>query len=582
MLALVLVAVVGIALLVAAMRESQPDIASNSVLVLEVSGSLPDNVNEDPLVSRLFGGQSQSLGGLIWQLKKAKADKRVAAVLLDIKMVGVGWAKADELRDAIADFRASGKPVYAFMEYGMDGEYYIATAADRVYVAPAGDLGINGIAAEVMFFRGSLDKLGVEPNFYQIGRFKNAPDQFTRKEMSEDHRMVLNSLLDELFNRYVANVAAARKKSEADVRALIDNAPLGAREALEAGLVDGTLYRDEVERELKTRLGYKEDEKLRTVRGSVYRRVSPESLGLNEGERIAVVYASGPIGSGRSTDGTFGEEMVGSETVIKALRDAAEDKSVKAIVLRVDSPGGTNYASDVIWHAVEEAKKQKPVVVSMADVAASGGYYISAGANKIVVQPSTVTGSIGVFAGKMNLRGFYDWIGVSADYVTRGKNAAMFRSTENFTPEERAKFEAMINSSYWDEFVPKVAKGRGRDVEYVHSIAQGRVWSGRQAKENGLADEFGGLDRAVEIAKQLANIPADKGVRRVTYPAPRSFFEEIFGGEEGASVKVRRERQAALEALPEEVRRTLRYASVFDRMKHGEVMFMLPYDLRLR
>ena len=581
-LVLVLAGIVGVALLVAALRESQPDIADNSVLVLEVSGSLPDYANDDPLMSRFFGAPSQSLDGLVWQFKKAKADKRIGAVLLDIKIVDTGWAKADELRDAVADFRTSGKPVYAFLEYGLDGDYYIASACDRVYVAPAGDLLINGLAAEVMFFRGSLDKLGVEPQFYQIGKYKNAPDQFTRKEMTEAHREVVNALLDEFYGRYVANVAAARRKSEDDVRALIDRAPLSAREALEGGLVDGALYRDEVEKELRQRLGYKGDTKLRTVKGTTYRRVSPESLKLNEGERVAVVFAAGPIGSGRSDDGTFGDATIGSDTMVKALKDAAEDKSVKAIVLRVDSPGGTNYASDIIWRAVEEAKRKKPVVVSMSDVAASGGYYISAGAHKIVVQPSTITGSIGIFAGKMNIKGFYDWIGVSSEYVLRGKNAGMFRETENFTEEEFAKFRSMLESAYWEEFLPKVAEGRKRDVGYVNSVGQGRVWTGRQAKENGLADEFGGLDRAVELAKQLANIPADKGVRRVVYPARRPFLQELFGDETSASIQVRRERHAALQALPEEMRRALRYASVFERMKHGELMMMMPFELRIR
>ncbi|HEV2761747.1 MAG TPA: signal peptide peptidase SppA [Pyrinomonadaceae bacterium] len=581
-LALVLAAIAGIALLIAALRESQPAVADNSVLVLEVSGALPDHANEDPMLSRFFGAPSQSLEGLVWQLKKAKADKRVAAVLLDIKLVDTGWAKADELRDAIADFRNSNKPIYAFMEYGLDADYYIASACERVYVAPAGDLLINGLAAEVMFFRGSLDKLGVEPQFYQIGKYKNAPDQFTRKEMTKEHEEVVNSLLDQFFGRYVANVAAARRKSEEDVRALIDRAPLSAREAQEAGLIDGALYREDVDKELRSRLGYKGDDKLRTVKGSAYRRVTPESLKLNEGERVAVVFAAGPIGSGRSDDGTFGSPTIGSDTLSKALRDAAEDKSVKAIVLRVDSPGGTNYGSDIIWRAVEEAKRKKPVVVSMSDVAASGGYYISAGAHKIVVQPSTITGSIGIFAGKMNVKGFYDWIGVTNQYVLRGRNAGMFRETENFTEEEFAKFKSMIDSAYWDEFLPKVAEGRKRDVEYVNSVAQGRVWTGQQARENGLADEFGGLDRAVEIAKQLANIPADKGVRRVVYPAPRPFFQELFGGDDEASIKVRAERHAALQTLPEHVRRVARYASVFDRMKHGEMMMMLPYELRIR
>ncbi|HEV7857129.1 MAG TPA: S49 family peptidase, partial [Pyrinomonadaceae bacterium] len=249
--------------------------------------------------------------------------------------------------------------------------------------------------------------------------------------------------------------------------------------------------------------------------------------------------------------------------------------------LRVDSPGGSALASDVIWHAIENAKPKKPVVVSMSDLAASGGYYISCGANKIIAEPSTFTGSIGIFAGKPVIKGFYDWLGISNEYVLKGKNAGMFRETEPFSPDERKKFEEMIRSIYYDSFIPKVAKGRNKDAEYVDSIAQGRVWTGAQGKENGLVDEFGGLDRAVEVAKGLAHIPADKGTKRVIFPYPRTFFEGLFGGGDETSVQAEQQR-AALAALPEDVRRTLRYAAMLDHMKRGEAMTMMPFELRIK
>ncbi|HEX5707477.1 MAG TPA: signal peptide peptidase SppA [Pyrinomonadaceae bacterium] len=581
LLALVVIVFLCIALIISSLREQEPAVADHSVLVLKIGGALPDYATEDPL-ARAFGAQSNSLTSLLTQLKKAKADKRIDAVLLDIDFVGAGWAKADEIRDAVADFRTSGKPVYAYMEYGADKELYIASAADRVYVAPIGDLFINGLAAQAMFFRGSLDKLGVYPDFYQIGKYKNAPDSYTRKEMSEPHREVVNAVLDDHFNRYVTNLASARKKSPEDIIALINRAPIRSRDAESAGLIDGALYREQVETELKKRLGYKDDEKLKTVTGTAYRRVSQESLGLNEGERVAVIYASGIINSGQSDDGSFGgEQMAGSDTLVKAINDARDDKSVKAIVLRVDSPGGGSYPSDLVWQAVEKAKEKKPVVASMSDLAASGGYYISMNASRIVAQPSTITGSIGVFAGKPVIKGFYDWIGVSTEYVLRGEQAGMFRETERFTDTERARFESLVRSFYYDDFLPKVAKGRGKDVEYVDSVAQGRVWTGAQAKERGLVDEFGGLDRAVEVAKELAGIPADKGVRRVIYPAPRTFFQQLFDTEDAAQVKARREEQALINSLPEDMRRAFRYARMFDRMKRGEVMAMLPFELTI-
>ena len=577
---LALVAFIVIALLISAFRGGEPVIADNSVLILKIQGEMPDYVPDDPM-RRLFGGDDTSLSGLVMQIKKAKVDKRISALLLDINFSGAGWGKSDEIREAIADFRTSGKPAYAFMEYGANKEFYLATSCEKIFVAPSGDLFITGLAAEVMFFRGSLDKLGIEPDVFQIGKYKNAPDQFTRKTMSDAHKEVINSILDDLYGRFVDTIATARKKTPDEVRAIIDNAPISATQAKEQGLIDGAYYRDEVFTELKKRLGYKDGDKLSTVTGGTYRDIKPESVGLNKGERIALIYASGAIGSGRSNDGPYGDQSVGSDTVSKAITDAAEDKTIKAIVIRVDSPGGSSYASDIIWHAVETAKKSKPVVISMGDVAASGGYYIACNANKIVAEPSTITGSIGIFAGKPVMKGFYDWLGISNEYVMRGKLAGMFRETEKFTKEERAKFEEMIKSTYYDEFVPKVAKGRGRDKEYIDSIAQGRVWMGSQGKANGLVDEFGGLDKAIEVAKGLANISADKGVERVIMPYPRTFLEEIFntGGE--SSNKVQQQR-AAFDALPEDVRRALRYAAIMDRMKRGEMMAMMPFELRIK
>ncbi|PYS49098.1 MAG: signal peptide peptidase SppA [Acidobacteria bacterium] len=581
-LVFVLVVVIGIAILFSMFRHTEPAIRDHSVLTLKIEGELPDYV-PDNLQNRLFGGDKLSLTSLIEQLRKAKVDKRISGVLLDIKLLAAGWGKAEELRDAIADFRTSGKPIYAYIEVGTNKEYYIATAAERVYVMPTGDLFINGLAADVMFFRGSLDKLGVYPDVFQIGKYKNAPDEFTRKNMSDAHREVVNAILDDIFNRFVNTVAETRRKTPDEVRALIDNAPLGAKDAESAGLIDGTKYRDEVENELKKRLGFKEDEELRLTSASTYKEISPESVGLNKGERIAVIYASGEIGGGKSDDGTFGGQSVGSDTLVKAINDARKDSSIKAIVLRVDSPGGTMYASDAIWHAVEEAKQKKPVVVSMGDLGASGGYYISCNANKIIAEPSTYTGSIGVFAGKPVIKGFYDWLGVTNEYVMRGKNAGMFRETEKFTTDERAKLEGIIKSMYYDEFIPRVARGRGRDAEYVDSIGQGRVWTGAQAKEKGLVDEIGGLDHAIEVARALANIPADKGVRRVILPYPRGFFDNLFGSSNDAEASIHLQQQrAAIEALPEDVRRTLQYAEMMDKMKRGEIMAIMPFDLRIK
>jgi signal peptide peptidase SppA, 67K type len=578
--AFLLVAIIGIALLAESM--GKPSVPNNSVLVLSVSGELPDYAPEDPMARILGIEQKQSFSSLLTQLRKAKVDSRIGGVLLNINFSDIGWGKADELRRAITDFRASGKPIYAYMEIGTNKEYYIASAAEKIFIPPGGDLYVNGFAAEAMFFRGALDKLGIEPQVIQIGKYKNAPDQYTRKDMSPEQREVLNAILDEYYDRMVATIAETRKKSPDEVKAIIDNAPYHAPEAKQLGLIDDALYRDQIYDELKNRLGYRQEDRIRLISGSSYREIPSDSLGLNNGERVAVIYASGAINMGRSTRSPFGGETLGADTLVKAVNDAAEDKSIKAIVLRVDSPGGSALASDLMWHAIEKAKEKKPVVVSMSDMAASGGYYISTNANKIVAEASTLTGSIGVFLGKPVMRGFYDWVGISNEYILKGKNAGIFRESERWTEDEFKKMQDQANKIYYDDFVPKVAAGRGKTVEEVDSLGQGRVWTGSQAKERGLVDEIGGLEKAIEIAKQLANLPADRDVRRVVFPEPEPFFQQFFGGGEDTTFAQSKQTEEMIKAIPPEMRKALRYAELFERMNRGEAMLLLPFELEIK
>ncbi len=581
LLVAVLVGIIGFALIFESM--GRPTVARNSVLVLKVSGDLPDYAPEDPTAKLLGINQPQSFSSLLTQIRKAKVDNRIGGIVLDINFPGIGWGKADELRDAVKDFRTSGKPVYAYMQIGTNKEYYIATSAEKIFLPPAGDLYVNGFAANVMFYRGSLDKLGIEPQFLKIGKYKNAPDQYTEKSMTEPHREVIDAILNEYFGRMTQAIADERKKSVEDVKAIIDEAPYHADDALKIGLIDGAAYRDQVYDEIKNRLGYKDEDELRTVSASDYREIPSDSLGLNNGEKVAVIYASGAINLGRSSQGPFSGDALGSDTIVDAVNQAAEDTSIKAIVLRVDSPGGSSLASDLMWHALEEAKAKKPVVVSMSDVAASGGYYISCNANKIVAEPSTVTGSIGVFMGKPVMKGFYDWIGISSEYVMMGKNAGIFRETSKWEGTELEKMQKQIEKIYFTDFVPKVAKGRNKSDEEVNTLGQGRVWTGTQAKENGLVDEIGGLEKAIEIAKQLANLPADKDVRRVAFPTPRPFFETIFGGgEENTTTEEQRAQAALVKAMPEDIRRSFRYAAMLDQMKQGQAMLLLPFELEVK
>jgi len=562
---------------------NKPSVPQNSVLVMKVSGDMPDYSPQDP-TAEIFGiAQPQSLVNFVSSIKNAKNDNRIGAILIDVDFPSIGWGKADEIRETIADFKTTGKPVYAFMEIGSNKEYYIATACDKVFLPPSGDLYINGLAAEVMFYKGTLDKIGVEMDVVQIGKYKNAPDAYTRKEMSDGQREVMNAILDDYFGRIVAAIADGRKKSPEDVRAIIDNAPYDAVKAQAQGLIDGALYRDQVYDELEKRLGYKEGTDLRTIGGREYREAIQDTLSSGKDADVAVIFASGPINSGKSGSSGFGgESTVGSDTIVKAVTDAAEDKSIKAIILRVDSPGGSALASDVMWHAIENAKAKKPVVVSMSDVAASGGYYISCNANKIVAEPSTLTGSIGVFMGKPVVKGLFDWAGITSETVKRGKNSGLFDTTVKWTPDERAKIEESAHRIYYDDFVPKVSKGRGKTVEEIDAIGQGHVWTGAQAKENGLIDEFGGLEKAVEIAKDLAGISTEKSVRRVVFPAPRPFFETIFDSDDDASTKVQAQQKAMLDSLPEDVRRMLRFSYLFDRLKSGDALTLLPFDLKIR
>ena len=472
------------------------------------------------------------------------------------------------------------------MESGFNKDYYIATACNKTFVPPSGDLFTTGLAADVMFFRGSLDKLGIYPDIYQIGKYKSAGDTFTQKKMTDAHREYINSLLDDLYGRYVDGIAKARNKTPEAVKALLDNAPYNAGQAKDTGLIDGAAYHDEVEKELKKQLGYKDNDELHIAKAGEYKQISQESLGLNRGEKIAIVYAAGDIVSGKSEFGGNGEETIGSDSLVRTLEEVRNDPSIKAIVLRVDSPGGSGLASDIIWRAIESAKEKKPVVVSMSDVAASGGYYIACNANKIVAEPSTITGSIGVVGGKPVVKGLYDWLGITNEYVMRGKNAGIFRESEKFSDTERQKFEELIKSTYYNEFLPKVAKGRGKTTEDIDKVGQGRVWTGQQGKERGLVDEYGGLDKAIEIAKQLAKIPTEKGVQRVNLPKPPGFFEQLMsGGDDDNSSDARaqtKQQEAILAALPEDARRAFRYMQLLDRAKNGDVLYLLPFELRIR
>ena len=509
-----------------------PSVPSSATLVLRPGGDLPE-VEPDDVVGQVFGRDVSTVRGFVEALRRASRDDRVRAVLLMPSTLNVPyWGKVQEMRDAIVAFRKSGKHVTAFLEFGGDREYYLASAADRVFLMPTSSLDLTGVASYEMFFRGTLDKIGAYPDFVHIGDYKTAPNQLTQKGFTPAHREMAQSLNRDMYDQLVAGIADARKKSENEVRDLLDKGPFVAKEALDAGLVDDLAYEDELDDRVPE-LG--DGKATRRMEGGDYQRTRPQSVGLRTRSRIAVLYVVGTIVSGRSGfDGVNGS-VVGSETIIDQIRKIRDDASIKAIVLRIDSPGGSSVASDVIWRELKitrDENPKRPIVTSMSDLAASGGYYIAMPTEAIVAQPGTLTGSIGIFGGKMVIGGTLDKVGVTTEAVVSGANAGIYSPFAPFTPAQREKVASFMDDFYRN-FLTKVAESRKSTPAAIHAVAQGRVWTGRQALGHGLVDALGGLDAAVALAKEKAKIPANEDVQLVVYPERRGLLDalsEQFGG----------------------------------------------------
>ena len=523
----VLVSVAGLALIYLTIGR-QPSVSRNSTLILRLDDDLHE-VPTDGVVQQLLQGDEPSgLQAVLGALKKAKVDPRIqAVVVMPSGLSAPYWAKIQEVHDAILDYRTSGKPAIAFLEYAGEREYYIAAACSRIFLMPSAPLDLNGLATYEVFLRGTLDKIGLYPDFLHIGDYKTAYNAFTEKGFTKAHREVTESMTRDLYDQLVRGIAEGRKKTEADVRALIDQGPFLPDEALRVGLVDELAYADQIDEKAHLAGG-----KTARLEGSDYAKVSPSSLRLNRGPRIAVIYASGVIASGHGGYDPLMGGVLGADTLIERIRDARADASVRAIVLRIDSPGGSATASDAIWRELvitRDERHDRPLVVSMSDLAASGGYWIAMAAPYIVAQPGTLTGSIGVVTGKMVTGGLYTKLGANIETVSQGKFAELASPVRPFNDAERRKVESMIEETY-DQFVEKAAQSRHMTPEKLDAIAQGRVWTGRQAKGIGLVDELGGLDRAIAVAKLRAKIPAESDVEVVVYPARRSFFDLVSKG----------------------------------------------------
>jgi protease-4 len=551
-------------LLLLRFREQPPVVASDTVLVIHLSGEIPE---KPPIDLPVFLGGSQGISiPSIWMgLKKAAADPHIRAVVVEPSGLSIGWAKLEEIRRDLVQFRASGKPVFAYLRSPNARDYYVALAADRIYLGPQETLMLKGIRAEAIYFKKTLDKLGINVYVEHAGKYKDFGDMFTRSGMSPETREVVSSIVDAIYGNLVSRIAEARKKSADEVRAIIDRGPFTARDALEAGLVDELRFEDQAWRELRDRLQVKGEPAEMTL--ARYSKVPPERAGLRVKSRIALVVGEGEIVRGDPSDSGFEESSLTAYGFNRMLRQVERDSTIKGVIVRIDSPGGEVAASDEIWRQMNLLSKKKPMIISMSDLAASGGYYLSMTGDPIVAEPATETGSIGVIFGKPDLRGLYAKLGISKDSVEQGKHAGIDSDYTSLTPDEQALLRRGIDQTYRD-FLEKVAAARRKPLQQIEPVAQGRVWLGQQALPRGLVDELGGLDAAVSQLKRKAKIPADEEVEVVLYPRHRSLWDILF----------RRSREDALESKLSSVFGSSRAGAVpFHAWMKGGYLMILPY-----
>jgi protease-4 len=494
-------------------------LGSHSVLVIDANGEI-DEQRQPSILGALTGAAVPVMHDYVDAIDSASSDPRIKGLVVRIGPLDTGWAKLEEIRAHLLAFQKSGKPSICYLGYDGIGnrEYYLASACQQIWLVPTAPVSIRGMMAEAIFFRGTLDKLKIIPEFYHIAEYKTAYNTLTEKRFTAPHREEVESVLRSVYRQYVNETAQARHMDPAKFEELITHGPLLTSEAVENHIVDRLAYWDQVQDYFKSR-----DRDWNPVSLNRYRAFIKNP----PGQQIAVVYATGLIVSGHSGNSPTSGILMGGDSVASDIRSARTDSSIKAIVLRVDSGGGSVVASEVIRREVELARGVKPVVVSMSDMAASGGYWIASPANKIVAESNTITGSIGVLIGKLNLAGLYKLLGISTDYVATSDNATLFSDQQNFTPEQRAYIEKSLQDTY-SQFTKGVAQGRGIPVEKVDQIGKGREWSGVQAKKLGLVDDIGGLDRAITVAKQLAHIPAAQPVHIVRLPEEKSIFEQLF------------------------------------------------------
>ncbi len=547
------------------------EIDANSVLRLSFDYAIKERTSTSPLSGipflNLSVKKSIGLNDILASLKKAKTDDNIKGIYLDESYMLSGQATTEEIRNALIDFKKSGKFVIAYSEIYTQGAYYLASVADKIYLNPKGIFEFRGFHSQYTFYKGALEKLGIEAQVIKVGTFKSAVEPFILNKMSDANRLQVNSYLGSLYDYFLSGIGKSRKMSKDSLFNIANTLKVKYPEdALKYKLIDGLKYKDEVLDELKQRTGTDKDANLNVVELADYSQPDEEKDKGSSNSRIAVIYASGDIGGGEGDDNS-----IGSEGISKAIRKARLDKKVKAVVLRINSPGGSSLASDVLWREVVMTKKVKPIIVSMGDVAASGGYYMACAADSIFAQPNTITGSIGIFAILPNMQNFFNQkLGVTFDGVKTGQFADLGDVSRPLNPAERAILQDQINRGYLD-FTNAVASGRKKTQKYIDSIGQGRVWTGAQAVKIGLVDRLGSLGDAINSAAAKAKITDYK---LVSYPEQKSLLENI-----GSGIST----EAKTYLMKQELGESYRYYNDLKTiMKFSGAQMRMPYTLDIR
>lgn len=566
----------------AAATDTAPRVLNNSVLVVTLDGEIPEIAADDPFLRAFGTGPSLDLRDLTTGLEKAAVDDRISAVWVQLQGLRGSWATLQEVRTALERFKQSGKPVYASSDdYGMDeAAYFVASVADSVFAVPQAAFEFNGFYLASEFYQNLFEKVGVEPQVIRAGKYKSAAEPFQRTDLSPENEEQLSALLNSWNEVFLTAVSESRDLPVEKLQAhLQTSAIITARDAHEAGLLDGLLYRDQVIDLLKRHTGQDKEDKLREISATSYANVPASEAGLRRGNTgdIAIVYAVGAIVTGDTPDAIFGSETIGSESFNKAMRAAREDDRVKAVVLRVNSPGGSASASDAMWREISLTAQEKPLIVSMGDYAASGGYWISTPADTIVADPLTLTGSIGVFSVLFDASELLeDKVGITFDLIRTSPFADMFSGLRSLSARERALLETSTEQTY-QAFLQNVAQGRGISTAQVDSIGQGRIWSGVQAKEVGLVDVLGDLNTAIDIAAERAGLEAGTYGTRIL-PRPKTLLEEMTSSMESRAKAL----FMRLTTTPAE-RALLRQASLVQQLvdMQGVVQARLPMHITI-